>query len=302
MKAAKWAVCVALVGTGLAGLPAGIQAQKQVQIFASVVDGRGVPVASIEPADIRLTENDAEMKVTKVEPLNWPVKLQILVDNGIGLGGGNINQLRTGITGLIEALPSNLEVTIVSTAPQPRFLARATTDRAAMMKGLDVLSPDSGAGRFVESLSEATQRIERDKTDCFPVIVSVGTNLGDRNMRESDVEAVMSRLQKRPTIVHVVMFSGSGQTGSGGGNQIEVGLNVTKATRGRYEGINSATRLATLLPEMGSEIAKAIERQSRQFRVTADRPASASGNLGRIGASTKSPLVLTAVSLDGRLP
>lgn len=275
---------------------------KQLQVFASVVDAKGVPVGSLEPADIRLTENDADAIVTKVEPVNWPIKLQILVDNGVGLGSGNINQLRTGIIGLLEALPPNLEVTIVSTAPQPRFLTRATTDRAAMMKGLDVLSPDSGAGRFVESLSEATQRIERDKTDSFPVIVSVGTNMGDRNMRESDVETVMSRLQKRPTIVHVVMFSGSGQAGSGGGNQLEVGLMVTKATRGRYEGINSATRLATLLPEMGSEIAKAIERQSRQFRITADRPASASGNLGRIGASTKSPLVLTAVSLDGRLP
>jgi hypothetical protein len=304
MQATTWVKsvwCAAIVGAALALGPVGLHAQKQFQVFASVVDAKGVPVTSIVPADIRLTENDADATVTKVEPLNWPIKLQILVDNGIGLGGANINQLRTGIAGLLEALPPNLEVTIVSTAPQPRFLVRATTDRAAMVKGLDVLSPDTGVGRFIESLAEATQRIERDKTDSFPVIVSVGTNLGDRNARESDINAVMERVQKRPTIVHVVMFSGSGQSGSGGGNQVDFGLNVTKATRGRYEGINSATRLATLLPEIGAQIAKAIERQSRQFRITADRPASASGNIGRIGASAKAPFTLAGISFDGRV-
>ena len=67
-----------------------------------------------------------------------------------------------------------------------------------MQKGLDVLAPDSGAGRFVESLNEATQRIERDKTDYFPVIISVATTSGDRDVRDSDVERMMKRLEARP--------------------------------------------------------------------------------------------------------
>ncbi len=302
MQAARSVWCAALLCGGLAVVPAGLQAQKQLQVFASVVDATGAPATSVELGDVRLLENDVEAKVTKVEPVNWPIKLQLLVDNGVGLGNGNINQLRTGITGLLDALPPNLEVTIVSTAPQPRFLTRPTTDRAAMTKGLDILAPDTGAGRFVEGLNEATQRIEKDKTDYFPVIVVVGTTTGDRNVRDSDIKSMMGRLEKRPTTVHVVMFSGSGQTASGGGNQIEVGMMVTKFTSGRYEGINSATRLATLLPEIGAQIAKSVERQTHQFRITADRPASASGDIGRISASAKAPLVLAGLSFDGRLP
>lgn len=303
MEAARSVWCAALVCAGLAMAPIGLRAQRQLQVFVSVVDAKGAPATSIDPGDIRLLENDVEAKVTKVEPVNWPIKLQLLVDNGAGLGNGNINQLRTGINGLLDALPPNLEVTIVSTAPQPRFLARPTTDRAAMTKGLDVLAPDTGAGRFVEGLNEATQRIEKDKTDYFPVIVVVGTTTGDRNVRDSDIKSMMGRLEKRPTTVHVVMFNGSGgQSASGGGNQIEVGMMVTKFTSGRYEGINSATRLATLLPEIGAQIAKSVERQTHQFRVTADRPASAAGDIGRISAGVKAPLVLAGLSFDGRLP
>jgi hypothetical protein len=204
------------------------------------------------------------------------------------------------VKSVIDALPENVEVTIVSTAPQPRFLVRPTTDRAAVQKGLDVLSPDTGAGRFVESLAEATQRIERDKTDYFPVIISVATTSGDVNVRDSDVERMNKRLETRPTTVHVILYNG-GNSSSGGGNQTQIGLAVTKYTGGKFENINAATRIAPLLEEFGKSIATMVQRQSNQFRVTADRPAGASGDVGNISAGAKSPLVLASLSFDGRI-
>jgi hypothetical protein len=127
--------------------------QQQFQLYASVADASGKPVASLEPMDLRVMEGGVEAKVVKVEPVNWPVKVQLLLDNGIGLGAGNIQILKDGVKGLIDALPDNLEVTIVTTAPQPRFLVRPTMDKAMMIEGLYRLAPDSGAGRFVESIN-----------------------------------------------------------------------------------------------------------------------------------------------------
>jgi hypothetical protein len=284
----------------LAAMPAA-QNSKQIQVFASILDGTGAPAKTVQVGDVRLMENGAAATVTKVEPVNWPVKLQIILDNGIGMGSQNVQHLKNGVKALLEAMPENLEVTIVSTAPQPRFLTKPTTDRAAMQKAMDLLSPDSGAGRFVESLNEATQRIERDKTDYFAVIISVATTSGDRDVKESDIERVMKRLEARPTTVHVVLYSG-GTTGSGGGaNQTNVGMSVTQFTGGKYESVNSATRIATLLPEFGKTIATAVERQSHQFRITADRPAGASGDIGKISMGAKSPLVTAGLSFDGRI-
>jgi len=291
----------AAVGVGLLSAAVAAQTSKQIQIFASILDGSGAPATKVEPGDLRLMENGMEAKVTKVEPVNWPVKMQILLDNGIGIGSANIQQLKSGVQGLIAALPENLEVTLVSTAPQPRFLTKPSTDRAAVQKGLDVLAPDGGAGRFVESLNEATQRIEKDKGDYFPVIIRISTPAGDANVRDNDINQLNKRLETRPTTVHVIIFNNGSGSGSGGANQTQVGISVTKYTGGKFENINAPTRIAPLLSEWGKEVATMVERQSHQFRVTADRPSGASGAIGNISMGAKSPLALAGLSFDGRL-
>ena len=290
----------------IAGLAIGVStlsvdAQQQFQVFARIVDGSGAPVASLEPADVRILEDDKEAKILKIEPINWPIKVQILLDNGAGLGGENLTHLRNGARGLIEALPEGTEVTLITTAPQPRFVVRPTTDRAAQLKGIDLLAPDGGTGRFVESLNEAMQRVEKDKSEYFPVIVSLGTLSGDSGANlENQYKQLMRRLEQRPATVHVVMFSKSAGSGSGGAVQTEVGLQVTQFVRGRYEAIAAATRLATLLPEIGAQVAKSHANQKNQFRITLAR--NGSGNLGKISMSTRSGLSATALSMDGRVP
>src|SRR5262245_44946243 len=197
------------------------RAQQQFQIYASVADAAGNAVTSLEPADLRVMEGGVEAKVIKAEPVNWPVKVQLLLDNGVGLGAGNLQILKDGVKGLIEALPDNLEVTIVTTAPEPRFLVRPTTDKAMMIEGLGRLAPDSGAGRFVESINEATQRIEKDKSDHFPVIIVSGTSSGDANVLDRDVKRIFERIQKKPTTVHVVLLNSTAGSATGGANQTQ---------------------------------------------------------------------------------
>ncbi len=279
---------------GLAG--AAPSAQKQFQLIATVVDEAGNPVMELAPGDVRVMENGTEGTVVKIEPLDRRVTLQLLLDNGIGLGGENLLHLRNGVRALLEKLPEGLEVTMVTTAPQPRFLVRATTDRNALLQGVDRLAPDTGAGRFVESLNEATQRIEREKPDTAPIIISAATTSGDSNVMERDVERLVERLQKRPTTVHVIVLSGGvARSATGGGNQTNIGIAVTGMTRGRYEGINSGTRLASLLPELGDLVAQAALQQRRQYHLTVDRPAGASGDLGELSLGARAGLRVVGV-------
>jgi hypothetical protein len=280
----------------------GTHAQQQFQLFASVVDGSGVPVTTLQPTDIHVMENGVEAKVLKIESVSLPVKLQVLVDNGVGLGGENISHLRNGLRGLLEALPPGVQVTLVVTAGQPRFLVRGTTDREAIMKGLGLLAPEGSAGRFVEALLDATERIEKDKGDYVPVIVAFATTAGDVNVMERDGERLSKRIQTRPTIVHVVLLSLLGSKSAlGGANQTEVGVGLTRMTGGRFESIAAPNRLATLLPEIGKQVAKAHERQTRQFRVTAERPAGASGELNKVSMAAFGGLEVASLSLDGRV-
>jgi len=300
---------VAALGFAMATAATVAQAPKQVQIFAGVLDGTGAPAASLEAGDVRVMEDGVAATVTRVVRLDWPVKVQLLLDNGVGLGEGSMQPLKAGVRALLAELPENVEVTIVGTAPQPRFLTRATNDRVAMQQGIELLASDRGAGRFVESLFEATQRIERDASDFFPIIISVATTSGDRDMKEKDVERIMARLAARPTTVHVVLYTGGPQGVSqaghvqgaayAGSNQSRVGLSVAEYTGGTYESINNATRLASLLPEIARNVASAVERQRHQFRITANRPAGATGRVGTVTVGLTSPLVTAGLSFDG---
>lgn len=295
-----WSRRIAVAGGVLLAATVSVRAQEQVQVFAAIVDEKGVPPAKLGPGDVRVIEDGEPLKVVKVEPLAWPLKVQVLVDNGVGLGAPYIGSLRDGVRGLLEALPEGTEVTLVTTSPQPRFIARPTTDRAAQLKGLDLLAPDTGAGRFVEALNEAAQRIEKDKTEYFPVIVMAGTTAGDRDVRERDINQLMQRLARRPTLVHVIVLAGGpAANASGGANQTNVGMAVTKLTGGRYEGVNSPPILATLLPDMGAQVATSYQALGRQFRITAER--TKSGDLGRISAGALQGLKVVSVALDVRL-
>lgn len=287
------------------------QSPKPLQIYAAVADANGAPARSLDTTDIRVMEDGVGATVTKVERLDWPVKLQVLVDNGLGLGGGGIEPLKAGVEGLIAALalPEYLDVTLVTTAPQPRFLVRAATNRSSMLQGLALLGPDTRTGQFVDSLYEATERIERDETDFFPVIVSVATTSGDRRMKESDVQRIMARLVARATVVHVVLYTGGPQNVSQAGliqgaayagtNQYRVGTAVARQSGGTYESINNPTRLESLLPAIGENVAASVERFRQQFRITAERPSRATGPVGTVTVRATSPYATTGLSFDG---
>jgi hypothetical protein len=90
-----------------------------IQIFASIVDAAsGAPVTSLDPADVRVVENGAEAKIARIDRVEWPMKVQVLVDNGAGLGSENLQHLRNGVKGLLEAMPAGVEVSLLTIAPQ----------------------------------------------------------------------------------------------------------------------------------------------------------------------------------------
>jgi hypothetical protein len=119
-------------------------------------------------------------------------------------------------------------------------------------------------------------------------------------MKEKDVERIMARLAARPTTVHVVLYTGGPQGVSqaghvqgaayAGSNQSRVGMSVAEYTGGTYESINNATRLASLLPGIGKNVAASVERHRRQFRITVNRPAGATGGVGKVDVGVKLPL------------
>jgi hypothetical protein len=285
-----------------------VLAQRQFQFFAQFTDAAGKPIAGVMDTDIQVQEDGAPGKVLRLEPIDWPIKVAILVDNGTG-SADRLTHTREGVRGLIQALPAGVEVSLQTTAPQPRFLVRPTTDKGAVLGGVDLLTPDSSAGRFVDGLIETAARFDKERADkergnFFPVIVIVGSLSAEgSSIRDRDVQRMIQQLGTRAMTAHVVMVGPTNQSGTANvSNAIQIGISAAKLTGGRYESIAATTRLQTLLPEIGTQVAQAHERQHAQYRITFERPEGKTGpQIGGIGLSGGRGMAVK-LSLDGHMP
>ena len=78
----------------------GLHAQRQVTLMATVTDPGGAEVTALEPGDIKFAENGTDGKALKVEAIDSVPKVQILIDNGVGISSDSLTDLRNGVRGL----------------------------------------------------------------------------------------------------------------------------------------------------------------------------------------------------------
>ena len=282
----------------------------QIQLFLSAVDASGQPVTDLKPEEIAMTENGAPGKVVSLERYNLPIKLTITVDNSKESTTA-LATLRTGLTGLVEALPPDVEVTLVTTAPQPAMFVRPTTDRAQIARGISRfgVEPDESA-RFSDALVEYAERLEKDfkgkKLTYAPMLVMVSTTAQESSSLQRDtIEKALKTLQTRGARVSLAMTTtrptnADSVDGLKNGRQALIATPIVTARRGKFESLVAFSRLATLLPEWGKEIALSHVRQTNQYSVVIERPDGATGPLNNLGLRLTRPGLTGGVSADGR--
>ena len=65
MRRALLTIAGVVLGVATLGVHA---QQQQLQLFARIVDSKGAPVATLEPGDVTIKENDVDTKVLKIDP------------------------------------------------------------------------------------------------------------------------------------------------------------------------------------------------------------------------------------------
>jgi hypothetical protein len=290
-----------------AGAVTVIYAQQQVAFFVAATTQTGETVTDLKAEEVVFAEGDRRGTVVKVVPVTWPVKVTVLVDNGFGTGQ-MLSLYRTGLKTLFAALPAGVEASLLTLAPQPRWVVRPTNDRIQLSKAVERLAPDEGAPRMVEGLIEAAKRVDdenKKQVTYFPVIVILSTTGPEGSTTSARlVDRMVNQLASYPARVHVIML-GNGVTSSttvAGARQVHLGKTMADLTGGRYEAIAAPSAIPTLLGEFGAMIADAHNFQSRQYMVTAERPAGATGAMGQLGAGSTRPGVKFTVTAQGLKP
>ena len=294
----------------LAGLPIGeavVHAQQPIQLFLSPVDNDGKPVTDLKAEEVGIQVDGADCNTTRFEAIDWPTKLTLMVDNS-PVFNDSLHQLREALRAFVVALPPDIEVALLSTAPAPRFIYKSGTDRVKLTSSIDLITPDSSAPKFIDALAEAAdraakERAGKEKNNFFPVFMIIGNNgVEGSSPRDYQIQKLLKQTSENAVTVHIVMMTNSArQLDIGTGtNQIELGLQLTKQTGGRYEAIAAQTRLTTLLPEYARQIGKSHVRQSHQYRITCQPPAGA--KLQNVKATTMRANMSAVLTYDGRVP
>ena len=300
LPALTFPVFLAVLATGAATLGA----QQQAQLYISVLDEKGQPVTDLMANDLGVTVDGTDTRIVKVEPVSKPTKLTVLLDNGQATTK-ELSNFRTSVKNLIAALPEGMQIELITFAPQPRWLERATTDHQKLTSAVDRIAPDSGAGLFFDALVEAGARAEKEKGAFLPVFLMLAADFGrnDSSM-DRDWQKLQNQVIQYGITVHFVMFhSGGDRAGSvAGALQTEIGLALTKMTGGRYENIAASQRLITLLPELGKSVEQSNVRQLNQMRVTYELPKGSKAGQ-QIGASLKTTRtgLVPQLSINGKM-
>ena len=109
-RSAAVAAVACLVGVGLAGAAS---AQELGLIYAAVIDQTGQPVTDLTPEEFQVTEDGNAGQVVSADVGTEPMKIALLVDNGRRISRGQaINPLRDGVTGFIENIPPEHEISL----------------------------------------------------------------------------------------------------------------------------------------------------------------------------------------------
>jgi hypothetical protein len=252
-----------------------------LQFYVSATDASGRFVDDLQAVDVSMTENGIDQTIARLERVPVPIKLTIAIDNGIE-SERMLASMRTGLKGLIEALPQDMEVTIITTAPQPRMVVKPTTNRAELLRGITRFAPEVDRPRFSDAIVEFSQRLElesrdRDAPPYAPVMVMISTGaIEQRGYEARVVDRAVDFLARRRARVNVIMLTThlfNAQDPSAVDNNLQGALAgpLTRLTNGRYEQLAAPSRLESLLPEWGHALASLHARQLRQYRITVER-------------------------------
>lgn len=316
--AAAW-----LAGIAFAVGSIGLWAQEQSEIYLFAVDKNGAPLLQIDAADVSIKEDLGESNIRTVTRFGWPLKVTVLVDNGPRTTEALVHY-RTGLKKFFDGLPPGVPVSLIATAPNPRWLIRESRDRIQIEKGVNLITPDDSLGRFSDALIEYAKRLDEEFRNVsseqmppyLPVLLSIATNHQDGSevLRDTNLKMVLS-LRKYRVWTNMIMVTPSRTPNEPGsvtnieideGQNAEIAKAVQEATNGRYTpitGTGTSALSSKLLPELAQQITARYIRQMTQHRIVMERPAGAKGPMKDFALTLRNhPGAKILVSTNGNLP
>ena len=240
-----------------------------------------------------------ESDIRSFEPVDWPVKVTVFVDNS---NRDALDDIRAGLKALLQEIPDGVEVGLASISDEISWVTEHTADKAALAVGIDEIERKNDDTYFLDALIAEADKIAADTDrEYFPVLVMVTTDGDDTSDGDQDAFArALGQLQTNGATLHTRLLATEDGNGSQS-MQALVGSAGGKQMQGSYQQLMASTEFSTVLTALGQDIARKHQVVSHQYRVTYRPPSDASAQPAISVASTRDGLKVLP-TLDGNAP
>ena len=265
------------------------------------MDRNGEPVTDLQLDELVVQWDGENGETLDLEPVGLPVRVTVLIDNAEDTRAA-LQHMREGLKGFVAALPEDVEMGLLTLARQPRWITRHTSDRAALIRAINLVTPDYGASaRFLDGWLEAVKRINDDtERQYLPVILMLaGDGLDGSSVTQGRYVELKERMGNISATMHTRTFLSIGNAAA---PQAQMGIEIGNLTRGTYEALSAPTAFRTQLPELGRDIARKHKRTNHQYRVTYTPPDDAFDRPTILVGTPARPGLDLIPTTDGNVP
>jgi hypothetical protein len=269
-------------------LPSGrasAQNSRQHTFYVHVVDDKGAPIPNLAPTDFGIIEAGTARKVVRAAYGGVPLRVLFLVDTSDAISK-IIIPFRASEAALIDGLPPDDEIALVSLGRQMRIRVPPTVDRKKLKDTANSIFPDGGGTVLLDGMLEAYDRLAAKVEDRSTVIVLFITDGPESSTatHEEQFNKFVQNIVARGITVHAVQYGNTGATSSASpsrssGTQSVVAINLTQNTGGHIDSVAAATSLPDKLAGIAAMIRAQQEKMRGWYQIdyASDTPGSGAG-------------------------
>ena len=272
-------------------------AQDQGFVYSFVMNQTGQPVTDLTAEDFVVTEDGNEAEVVSAEIMTEPMKIALMVDNGIRIRNGQaINPLRDAVTSFLQTLPPQHLVSLYTIGGNIRRILDFTDNREELIEeGQSIFSDSGDTLRMLDGIRETLER-RFEEDDTWPVFVMLITDApeGSAFMNQNRYNQFMQNLREKGVIVHTILWSSQNRSNNTEG----FAINLANNTGGRFQSIAAVNGMDEVVGQLAVDMGNHYDEVSSRYRVVWNRP-DPRGE--RISVSVKRPGVGVRLFGDRRM-
>jgi len=163
---------VSSASMAIAQEPTTARSEKELAIYASVLDKQGVPVTTLKASDFVVRESGVEREVTGVATATEPLRIAVLADTSRSMEP-YINDMRRALRSFVKEMQGNGDIALFEFGDRSTRLVDYTCDPAALEAGIGRLFARPASGSYLLDAIVDAARDFRMRESARPVIVVI---------------------------------------------------------------------------------------------------------------------------------